>query len=258
MGLVIVKLGGSIITRKRETSTLRRKVLTHLARELREGSGKGANSLIVLHGAGSFGHPYAKEWNLSHAPKPEDRDRLRGAAITSVHVRQLHDHVLKSLIDAGLPALSIPPQTLATNDQGKLTTFEDSAFRTALEAGAVPVSFGDVVRDRSWGFSILSGDDIAVYLAEKLRAERVIFVSDVPGVLDQGKASSVVPHLTPGVVESLQPTPGVPDVTGGIRGKAEKMLKIAAGGTPCVILSGLSRDRLKQALQGEKVYGTWT
>lgn len=258
MRTTIVKLGGSVITRKREESSLRPKVLTRLAGEIQAGLSRPDDRVIVLHGAGSFGHPFARKWNLSEPPAPADRDRARGAAITSYHVRELHQAVLKSLLAAGLDPFSLPPQSLATNDGGRLVDFPRSRFEQTLESGSVPVSFGDVVQDRTWGFSILSADDIALELVRSGHIDRVVFVSDVPGILDGGKPPRPVAQLTPQLVETLRPSPGVPDVTRGIRGKAEKMLAIAATGTPCVLLNGLSQGRLTMALQGEKVYGTWT
>ncbi|MCL4324363.1 MAG: isopentenyl phosphate kinase [Candidatus Thermoplasmatota archaeon] len=258
MGVLVVKLGGSILTRKREESSLRKKVLARLAKELAEGwqaSGKGG--LVVLHGAGSFGHPWARKWHLADPPSPSDRDRVRGAALTSYHVRILHNAVLRALLDAGLPALSFPPLPISGNKEGNLAKFDLAPLTDAIAGGSIPLTFGDVVRDEAWGYSILSGDDIALELAAKTKVDRVIFVSDVDGILSPKAPHTLVPRLTEGLLEELKPTPGVPDVTGGIRGKAETMLAIGRTGTRTVLLNGLSGGRLKSAVAGEEVYGTW-
>ncbi|MCI4331887.1 MAG: isopentenyl phosphate kinase family protein [Thermoplasmata archaeon] len=255
--LVIVKLGGSVITRKSDEARTRAKVLRRLAEEL---CGPGAPRLIVLHGAGSFGHPGAVRWHLAEAPPPQgDPHRTRGAAIVSAEVRRLHGEVVKELVDAGGRPVSVPVAGVATNRAGKLGGLDTGPFRRWLSAGFTPVSFGDVVLDDRWGCSILSADTIALELARAFHPERVLFVSDVMGVLGppiRGKRP-VVAELSPEVVNSLSPTVGAPDVTGGIRGKAEAMLAIAGIGTLAGLISGLSDGALSRAIRGEAVYGSW-
>lgn len=254
-GPVVVKLGGSLLTRKREAEKVRPKVLARLAGELADA---GPIPLVVLHGAGSFGHPGARRFGLAAPPAgPQSvRERTRGAAIVAVEVRRLHLLVLRALVAAGLAPWSVPPGVVAENRDGALGTLDTSPFAAALERGQVPVSFGDVVPDRAWGTSVLSADAIAVELAARLHARRVVFASDVPGILGSDRRS-VVPELTESAAEALRPASGAPDVTGGIRAKARAMLAIAGGGTDAVLISGLSDGALSRAVRGEAVYGSW-
>jgi isopentenyl phosphate kinase len=255
---VIVKLGGSVITRKREVERLRPKVLARLAGELAEGAKD--RPVVVLHGAGSFGHPSARRWGLAKAPdrgRP-GRERVRGAAIVAAEVRRLHGRVLAALLEAGASPLSLPPATLARNDAGRLAALEAGPFRRALAVGGLPVSFGDVVPDDAWAFSILSADAVAVELARALGAARVVFVSDVPGILETVRAGrpKVVGEVTEELARSLVPS-GAVDVTGGIALKARSMLSIAALGADAGLISGLSDGALLRALRGEMGYGSW-
>ncbi len=256
--LTIVKLGGSVITRKREVEHLRPKVLARLARELSEGPG---TPRIVLHGAGSFGHPGAVRFGLARRPEGPDaaRHRLRGAAIVSAEVRRLHLAVLRAMLKARDAPWSLPPSPLARNRAGELVAFEEGPFASALAAGATAVSFGDVVPDEEWGFSILSADTIALELTRRLGAKRVLFVSDVEGVLARapGGGRRVIEDLTPEAVAALSPAPGAPDVTGGIRKKAETMLRLADLGADAGLISGLRDGALSRALRGEAVFGSW-
>jgi isopentenyl phosphate kinase len=255
---VIVKLGGSVITRKKEVERLRPKVLRRLAQELAAAEGA---PLVVLHGAGSFGHPGARKFGLALPPEPgaDPARRSRGASIVAAEVRRLHLAVLRELVAAGLSVASVPASTHAVNREGRLEHLDSAPFSACLEAGVTPVSFGDVVPDRSWGWSILSADTIAVALAAALRAGRVLFVSDVPGVLVSRSPGrpQVFPEITPAVVQGLRPHGSGPDVTGGIRGKTEAMLAIAADGADAGLISGLKDGELSRAVRGEFVYGSW-
>ncbi|MGP8071919.1 MAG: isopentenyl phosphate kinase [Thermoplasmata archaeon] len=255
---VIVKLGGSVITRKREVERLRPKILRRLATEL--GACRDV-PMVILHGAGSFGHPGAHRFGLARPPEAalSAAQRARGAAIVASEVRRLHLAVLRELVRAGLSPGSIPPATHAMNREGRLETFDPTPFRTVLESGLAPVSFGDVVPDRAWGWSILSADTIAISLASALQAERVLFVSDVPGILEPRATGRrvAIPEITDAVVKGLEPRGGGPDVTGGIRGKAEAMLAIARLGADAGLISGLKDGELSRAVRGEFVYGSW-
>jgi isopentenyl phosphate kinase len=255
---VIAKLGGSVITRKREVERPRPKILDRLAREI---AAVPEVRRVILHGAGSFGHPGAEKFGLARPPGAEQMvaERARGAAIVATEVRRLHLLVLRALVRSGVAPASVPIATHARNRAGALVAFDPAPFTDALARGLVPVSFGDVVPDDAWGSSILSADTIAERLVGPLHARRVVFVSDVPGVLEgpsRGRRT-VVPELDASAVERLRASPGAVDVTGGIRGKAETMLRIARAGADAALISGLSDGALSRALRGESVYGSW-
>ena len=256
--LVVVKLGGSVITRKREVERFRPKLLARLAREVARSTDR---RVVLLHGAGSFGHPGAERFGLARPPDragAEDH-RARGAAIVAAEVRRLHTEVLRALIQAGASPASVPMATHARNRSGALVAFDAAPFEEALEHAWMPVSFGDVVPDEEWGSSILSADTIATELVPRLHPERVIFVSDVPGILDRtaGPPRTVFPEVTEAVVAALRPGPGAPAVTGGIRATAGAMLAIARSGADAGLISGLSDGALSRAVRGETVYGSW-
>jgi isopentenyl phosphate kinase len=253
----VVKLGGSVITRKQREERLRPKVLTRLAEEIVSAE----TPTILLHGAGSFGHPGAVRFGLARAPAPDASpgSRARGASIVATEVRRLHLAVLQALVRARGRPESIPVSTHATNRAGRLASFDPAPFRAALSAGRLPVSFGDVVPDAEWGFSILSADTIAVALSRELPVRRALFVSDVPGVYDPARPSDhiVLPVVEVGLPGRLSArTPGA-DVTGGIRGKVSAMLEISGRGVDAGLISGLSDGTLLRALRGERVHGSW-
>src|SRR5581483_7520112 len=145
----LVKLGGSVITDKATYRAPRLEDLSRLAQELRAAPGP----LVVVHGAGSYGHVLAKEFRLAEG---RDRDARRDAAFAQVHadVRELSVLVSEALRDAGLPAITHAP------------------VADMLAAGFVPVLSGDGALDASRGWGILSGDVIMAELARALRPER--------------------------------------------------------------------------------------
>jgi isopentenyl phosphate kinase len=255
--ITVVKLGGSILTRKKEAERLRPKLLTRLSKEIAGGPGP----IVLLHGAGSFGHPGALRFGLARAPPdPAPRvHRARGAAIVSAEVRRLHLAVLRALVAAGARPWSVPTATVASNRSGHIADLTVKPFTAAMDRGLVPVAFGDVVPDEDWQFSILSADAIAVELARRLPVLRVLFVSDVPGIYEPKALPEhqVVPEVDAALVDRLTPRGAGPDVTGGIRGKAMAMRAIAALGADAGLISGLQDGLLSRALRGEPVHGSF-
>jgi acetylglutamate kinase len=91
----------------------------------------------------------------------------------------------------------------------------------ALDAGRVPV-----VAPLAPGLNV-NADDAAAALAVALGAERLLFVTDVPGLL---VADEVVPEIGADAAEEL-----VPDLDGGIVPKLLAAVQAVRGGVPAQI-----------------------
>jgi isopentenyl phosphate kinase len=64
--LIIIKLGGSVITDKaKPKGSFRKNVVLRIAGEIKRAQNKKKFKLIIVHGAGSYGHPIAKKYNLN-------------------------------------------------------------------------------------------------------------------------------------------------------------------------------------------------
>ncbi len=58
----ILKLGGSVVTHKDRPRTPNTEAITRLATEV---ATAGPRRLIMVHGGGSYGHPLAKEYDIT-------------------------------------------------------------------------------------------------------------------------------------------------------------------------------------------------
>jgi len=253
--MILVKLGGSVITDKSRLRTFRRSSCDRLAAEL----GHVEGSLAIVHGAGSFGHIEAKKHSLHKGFKNDSQ--IHHVAAVQRDVRELNLKVLGSLISKGIRAVSIPPAAAASFRGGAVRSFEPAAFVQVLGLGLTPVTFGDVVPDESMGFSICSGDLMMEQLAKSFKPELVIFCADVDGVFDRDPKRSnkarLMPELSRSELAELRRTEARnADVTGSIYGKIERMLAIAHHCEKCMIVNGNVPGRLKKAVRGEPVVST--
>ncbi|HEC81430.1 MAG TPA: isopentenyl phosphate kinase family protein [Thermoplasmatales archaeon] len=253
--MILVKLGGSVITDKNRRNTVRRKVLNRLSKEIK----KAEKEIIIVHGAGSFGHIYAEKYFLNKGYI--NGKQKKGFAITHQNVRLLNNIVLESLINAGIPAVSIPPISFVKLKNKKLHHCEESWFKDSLNLGLTPVTFGDVVFDTKLGFNICSGDLLMVALSAKFKPERAVFVIDEEGIYSANpkleKTAKLLKNLS---VEELTkvttPSNTHADVTGGMMGKIESIKEIAAIGVEVWVVNGNKRDRIYRALTGKKTKST--
>jgi isopentenyl phosphate kinase len=253
--MLLVKLGGSILTDKGRLRTPRRAAIRRLAREL--GMAKGP--LLVVHGAGSFGHLLARRYRLDRGGSSVEK--RRAAARVQADVKALNGLVVDALIDAGLAAVPIAPSAVLTLTDGAVSAMDLAPFLEFSSMGFTPVTFGDVVRDARRGFSICSGDLLMLELARTFRPDRAIFAADVDGLFTadpkRRKDARLLETVGPVDLAKVEfSSASHRDVTGSIEGKVRRMFEIADHVGDCLIVNGNVKNRVRDALRGRRVVGT--
>ncbi|HOX34062.1 MAG TPA: isopentenyl phosphate kinase [Methanoregulaceae archaeon] len=242
---IMLKLGGSVITDKSGDCAIDRDRLSGIARDIARARKDG---ILIVHGAGSCGHPEAKRYHLDTGAAP---GQAGGIAVTHHAVSALNAGVVAALRQEGIEAVGIHPLHAGYADGGRLVAFECRHLDQMLALGIVPVIHGDVVMDRSRGACIVSGDQLIRFLAGRLSLQRVGLATDVPGVLDRGM---VVPVITPATIQTLQIGSSThTDVTGGMRGKIAELLELAEAGIGSEIFHV---SRIPDFLAGRDCNGT--
>jgi len=253
--MLLVKLGGSVLTDKGRLRSPRRTAIRRLAREL----AAARAPLLVVHGAGSYGHILARKHRLNEGGAT--RAKRGAAARVQADVKALDGLVVDALIAAGLAAVPIPPSAVLSLDDGRVSSIDLTPFLEFSSMSFTPVTFGDVVRDLRRGFSICSGDLLMLELARAFRPERALFVADVDGLFTADPKT----HKSARLLEAVKPSdlPQVKfraasrtDVTGSIEGKVRRMFEIADHVGECWIVNGNVKNRVRDALRGRHVVGT--
>lgn len=249
----LVKFGGSIITTKGAGKRVRGGVLTRLAREV-----AATPSLVVLHGAGSFGHTLAGKAKLKEGLR--EPSQFHAASEVSADVRTLHQEVLRALLAAKARPWSLPPGQVAFASGGELAGLALSPFQLALAQGFTPVSCGDIVLDDKQGVAIVSADAIAQHLAQRVDVQTVVFATDVDGIFTSPpgtKGAELILRCSPDELRAQRLGGSTKtDVTGGMAGKAQAIAAIAETGADVWVVNGLAAGRVHDALRGGKPRGT--
>lgn len=254
--LTFLKLGGSVITDKQGREAPDLPLIKRLAAEIRAARDQQPGQrLIIGHGSGSFGHPYAARYGIHRGLAP-DAD-WAGFAQTSAAALRLNRIVVDALLAANLPAFALQPSATISTAAGRVVTWQTDPLALALERGLIPVIHGDVAFDTVQGSAIASTEALFAYLTlhSPLVPDRLILVGeDAVYTADPrcNPAAQPIPLITAATITTVLAGAGAShavDVTGGMRSKLELMWQlIQARPTLTVQLIGPHPGLLTRAL----------
>jgi isopentenyl phosphate kinase len=266
--LILVKLGGSIITDKSKPFTENLENIKRLANEIHESRKKKNFRLIVGHGGGSFPHSPAKTYRTNEGIVSEKSHE--GIAKVQDAASRLNRIIVRELISSGENAVSIHLSSCGIAENGEIKEMFLEPVKKLLDYDMVPVPYGDVCIDLKKGCTILSTEKILNYLSNSLKklgeeynVSRIIICTDVGGVFKGdpkiNKNVEFIPKITPKnfqqIKQYLVGSLGI-DVTGGMLHKVERMLDLAKLDIETEIIDATKSHLLKRSLLGEKGIGT--
>jgi isopentenyl phosphate kinase len=269
--MIILKLGGSVLTKKDSLhAEVNYENLNRIATEIhnsflaKDSNHDLSDGLIIVHGAGSFGHPSAQKYQIGKSFKEEEYPKKRiGFSKTQNCVKKLNTIICESLISKKIPCVSVHPSSFITTTNKRINSFNLDLISKYLDEGFVPVIFGDVVLDSNLKIAVLSGDQILQFIAKNLKfseINKIILGTDVDGVFtknpkkhDDAKLIGKVSSLED--IEVLDSTTNI-DVTGGMIGKIKELLELANLGIESKIINANKEGLIYSALLNKEVKGS--
>jgi isopentenyl phosphate kinase len=250
---IFLKLGGSLITDKTGIEHARKPVIRRLAREVRAAREARPDLQIVLgHGSGSFGHVAAKKHGTRAGV--QDRSGWLGYAEVAAAAARLNQIVIDEFVAEGVPVVSLPPSASARCEDGRLAYLDTFVLHSVLEHDLVPLVQGDVALDTLRGATIVSTEDVFIYLIREFQPAHILLAGEVAGVYEhRNMTGAIIPIITPGNVERYASALGGShgtDVTGGMLGKVSQMLDVVQH-HPAIaarIFSGAVRGNVQRLL----------
>lgn len=247
---VFLKLGGSLITDKSRPYTPRPGVIRRLAEEVRAAKEERPDlELVIGHGSGSFGHTAAALYGTLQGVCTADQ--WRGFVEVAAAAARLNRLVTDIFLGVGVPVWSIQPSASARCRDRELVHLETAPVEAALARRLVPLIYGDVALDEVRGGTIVSTEDLFLFLTPVFAPQRILLVTRVAGVLDE--QGEVIPTISPVTFPAIQPlrrgAEGV-DVTGGMADKVARMVTLVERhpGLIVQIFSGQRPGRLYSVL----------
>ena len=220
MGRIIMKWGGGLISDKSSVCTANQQHIRNLAQCIKH-LAKLGHDIIIVHGAGSYGHIRARQYRLDEG-NIDGIEQTEGVAQVRADMLQLHDLVVESLLP--LNVISHKPREFVLNNgpdfQADLEPFLDSGIH---------VTFGDVVQcDPPREFGILSGDDLMLRLSCELPdvTHSIFAMGGTPGLMTSSDETGKLIPIWNNQMEYSGNHRQEIDVTGGIFLKTQRAAHI--------------------------------
>lgn len=242
--MILIKLGGSIITNKEKPLSPRMVAISNIASQLR----KIGEPYIIVHGGGSFGHYWSVKYDMHTKPA---RYSMRGVSVVKNSMVELDKIILDALEKHKINPYCLPPTDFMSGDRPIASKIDEMG--KIAKAGLVPVTFGDALWYGNAKSYILSGDRIMSILAKRLRPRLSIFVLNVDGLYSDLKTRKLIRQMK-GDSFSIKDIPM--DVTGGMSRKVQEATAISKMGLKVFFANGNKPERIVNAANKSDFEGT--
>ena len=242
--MILIKLGGSIITNKEKPLSPRKKIIKNIVKNLK----KIDESIIIVHGGGSFGHYWSVKYNMHTKPMNYS---VRGVSTVKNSMIELNKIILDLFLENKLNPYCLPPTDFMAGNDPIIKKVKE--IQKIANAGLIPITFGDALWYGQKKTYILSGDRIMTYLSKILKPRLSIFVLNEDGLYSDLKSKKLIYEINK---ESPIISENKMDVTGGMTRKVEEASKISKMGIDVFFVNGNKPERIVKAVKNRKFEGT--
>ena len=255
---IILKLGGSVLTEKMSGKPqLKKAVVRQLAKELKQFVKYSPQTkIILLHGAGSFGHPLVYRYKLLE--QPLTAPKLLGCVKTICSMRHMGNLLINYFQFANLPVLPIQTSAVLTEKNNTMALSNLRQLWQMLNTGFIPMLGGDVGFTEKKQAVVISADKLAVMLAKAFPNSKIIFATDVDGVFEKFPPpnnaqpfSVLYSKKIKNILKKMNEQKNGYDTTGSMAGKLRALLSLRK--KEVIIFNGLKQGNLTKALTGQQV-----
>ena len=242
--MILIKLGGSIITNKEKPLSPRKKSIDKIVRALK----KIDESIIVVHGGGSYGHYWSVKYNMHTKPANYN---IHGVSVVKNSMVELNKIILDSFLKNKLNPYCLPPTDFIFGNKPIIKKVKE--IEKIAKTNLIPITFGDALWFGKKKSYILSGDRIMSVLANILKPRLCVFVLNVDGLYSDPKTKKLIHELKgekPLIIKSSK------DVTGGMKRKVDEATKISKNGMNVFFVNGNKPERIVDAVKRKKFHGT--
>mgnify|MGYP000983731397 CR=1 FL=1 len=255
--LYFLKLGGSLITHKDQPFSAQFDVIERLGSEIKSALDNDPQlHLVIGHGSGSFGHIAAKKFNTRNGV--QTNIQWEGFLEVWRAARDLNNIVIQIFTEKKIPVITFTPSSSVISTKKRVSQWSIAPILCALNNNLIPVVYGDVVFDAEIGGSILSTEEIFLYLSHELQPNKILIAGMEKGVwADYPNRSKLLSSILANSDTSLEGLEGSqsPDVTGGMVEKVRILSELVITNPSCdaMVFSGIEPGNVFNALKGDKL-----
>ena len=241
--MILIKLGGSIITNKEKPLSPRKKTIENILKQIK----KIKEPVIIVHGGGSYGHYWSVKYDMHTKPA---KTNPKGVAIVKNSMVELNKIILDSAVKNRINSYCLPPTDFMNGNKAiksKILTINDIS-----KSGLTPITFGDALWFGQKKSYILSGDVIMTTIGKILKPRLSLFILDVDGVYSDLKTKNLIHDFKE---ENPEIKNNNMDVTGGMTRKITEANNMAKAGLKIFFVNGNKPKRITDAVSGKRFEG---
>jgi len=242
--MILIKLGGSIITIMGKPQSARRKTIDNILQQ----NSKINEPKVVVHGGGSYGHYWSVKYDMHTKPAIYS---LKGLSVVKNSMIELDKIILDSAAKNRLNTYSLPPTDFMNGNKPIRNKIEK--IGEIAKSGLTPVTYGDALWNGQAKSYFLSGDVIMTAIAKVLKPRLSVFVLNVDGVYSDTRSKKLIYDF---IKEIPKISKNSMDVTGGMTRKITEATKISSSGLKVFFVNGNKPQRITDAVSGKKFEGT--
>jgi len=242
--MILIKLGGSIITNKEKPLSPRRKTIDNILKQI----SKIKEPIVIVHGGGSYGHYWSVKYDMHTKPA---KTSPKGVAIVKNSMVELNKIILDSSLKNKINPYVLPPTDFMSGNKpikNKILTINEIS-----KSGLTPITYGDALWYGQKKSYILSGDVIMTLLAKILKPRLSLFILNVDGVYSDLKTKKMIYDFKK---EKPKIKSNTMDVTGGMSRKITEANNMVKAGLKVFFVNGNKPKRIGDAISGKKFEGT--
>ena len=236
----VIKIGGSVLFGKK--GDIKKKGAEKIFKVLSESRDKK----IIVVGCGKKQHDFTYEWNLTDMPEKRNNriilfERRHEKYIENYRLIEENLEKIRKTASKHMKITPInPADCFLKKSEGSATKHEIEWFNNPLiMESRNPVISGGMIPDKAIMFTSISSDTIAGYLAAKYKAKRLVFLTDVDGILDE--RGELVKKAKLSELEKI-------NLDGGMADKIRRIKTTLKNGAKIIIANGLDEGKMRQAL----------
>lgn len=256
----IIKIGGSIATNRYRYCELNHINLERIGKEIGLAYNQQDMQLVILIGAGSFGHLISHEYNLHKGFT--DKKQLCALRNVTCNMWELANILAETLSKNGMPTYCFHTPSYLISDNSEVEELFFKPIEYCINLGVTPILWGDINFDRTMKFTNVSGDKIAVYITKYFKADKVLMFSDVDGIMqDYGsEQEKIIKRIDDtNYKQALQEMriSNKIDISGGMKVKLESLSKLIGTGIMGFVGNGNKDSIIYDVLMGNEALGTY-
>lgn len=177
----MLKIGGSVLTDKKTPDTINFDIIDQIAANIKKIYDKPELKFALVTGVGNVGHRAVAQSGAHKGDNGSIKRRV-GLVKAQIAVNNLRNIVLEALERHKVPVFQFYTSSIAIADKMRIKEMYFNSVEEFLKNNIIPITSGDVIPDKTLGYSVMSGDIALQQMVNRWHPKIIVYGTNVAGV----------------------------------------------------------------------------